>query len=397
MSDIRAMARRARTLVVQLLLVFALLEIGLRGIERTHAGIAPLLYNPYVLGRYEEIGSLPELLATTSAGFTPHAKRGDFMLNSKSFRTREYAEAKAPDTTRIVLIGDSFTAGSGNVPYADHWGVRLEARLRERLASDRIEVIKLGIGGVGPRFELRLWEIEGSRLSADWVVLGFCIGNDFTDEQIARQTPGERVVARSYVLRLLRNLARLRGAADPREILLTGAGGHATADPDFAYDPDTPSFTEAAFADLVASRMAITLHSRRDWFDQLFEDLKPVLSLFDASVRESGAQPLFLLIPEEYQLDPGLVRAAAAHVGRRPEDYDVDRPQRELRAWFERNAMTYLDLTSAFRDAARSTVLYKRRDTHWNIEGNELASEELSRFLAGRMEAGRDARRSTAR
>src|SRR5262245_18833981 len=118
MGHIRAVARLGGTLAVQLLIVLALLELGLRVLDRTHAGIRPLLYSPFVLGRYEQIGSLKELLETKRSGFAPGAQRGDFVLNSRSFRTREYTEEKPPGATRIVLIGDSFTASSGGVPYA---------------------------------------------------------------------------------------------------------------------------------------------------------------------------------------------------------------------------------------------------------------------------------------
>jgi hypothetical protein len=37
-----------------------------------------------------------------------------------------------------------------------------------------------------------------------------------------------------------------------------------------------------------------------------------------------------------------------------------------------------VDLLPAFRSAARTTRLYKPRDTHWNIAGNRLAAREIA-------------------
>jgi len=377
-------ARLALLFSIQLIAVGFLLEIGLRLLARFDSAIQPLLYNPFILGRYERVDTLEGLFATRPKGFRPNSEHGGFVLNSRSFQDREYSDAKPSETRRILLIGDSFTAANGGIPYPQHWGVLLEQQLRERLSSDAIEVLKLGVGGVGPRFELRLWQLEGSRLSADWVVLAFCIGNDFTDEQLARQGLAEQIVARSYALRLLRNLERLRGAVDAEEILV-GAGGYATTDR--PYDPQRPSFSDPAYWKLVGARMAITQRSRREWFEQLFDALKPVLTLFHDSVTKAGARPLFLLIPDEYQVDPSLLHAVAAHEARSADAYDFDLPQRELAAWFDRHDMQYVDLLPAFRDAGASVTLYKLRDTHWNADGNRLAAQELSRYLAAHMEA----------
>jgi len=364
------------TLAIQLVIIVGLLEVSLRILEPHYHNIRLLLYNPHILGSYERINSLEALLNTRPKGFQPAAKREGFVLNSKSFRTGEYSETKPKGQSRILVIGDSFVAASGGVPYAQHWAVLLEQQLKHQGTS--VEVIKLGVGGVGPRFELRLWELEGRKLQADWVVLAFCIGNDFTDEQISQQTLAERVVANSYVMRLLRNLQRLSGVAKPAEIFVK-TGGYATTDN--VYDPHKPSFTREVFLKIVASRMAITHKTEQARFAQLFDNLKPVLSWFQESVKRTKAQWMVMLIPDEYQVYPSLFQEVVAQLGHRLADYDVDLPQRQLIEWFKQKEIMYLDLLPSFRKAANTTTLYKLQDTHWNIEGNRLASEELTKFM----------------
>ncbi len=364
---------------ISVLMIMGLLEIGLRGLEHYNNNIHLLLYNPHILGQYEKIDTLEALLNTSANGFQPYAKRKGFILNSKSFRTREYSENKAKDTYRILAIGDSFTAGSGGVPYSQHWAVLLEKSLIQR--DIPVELIKLGVGGVGPRFELRLWQLEGSRLHADMVILAFCIGNDFTDEQENTNPFFDRMIETSYVLRLARNLYRLTGVT--RSILIENStaqqGGYETINT--LYDAQKPSFSPQTFLDIVASRMAITYQAHRSMFLTLLAQLKPVLLHFKQSVEHTEAKFLVMLIPDEYQVVP-MLRAEIAHQFNHDlQDYEIDLPQRELSHFFKEQGIMYIDLLLAFRERAKTTTLYKLRDTHWNIEGNQLASEKLVNFL----------------
>lgn len=364
---------------IPLLMTMSLLEIGLRGLEPYNDNIHLLLYNPHILGAYEKIDTLEGLLNTRPKGFQPYAKREGFVLNSKSFRTREYLEDKAPGAYRILAIGDSFTAGSGGVPYSQHWAVSLENYLIQR--SIPAELIKLGVGGVGPRFELRLWQLEGSRLHADLVILAFCVGNDLTDEQENTGSFFERMIEISYVLRLARNLYRLTGVT--RQILVqestTQQGGYEMVKEE--YDAQKPSFSRQTFLEIVASRMAITYRAHRPLFLTLFSQLKPVLLHFKQSVEHAGAKFLVMLIPDEYQVDP-VLRAEVAHQFNHDlQDYEIELPQRELSLFFKEQGILYLDLLPSFRDRAKTTPLYRLQDTHWNIEGNQLASEKLDQFI----------------
>ena len=368
---------------IQFLIIVGLLEIGLRSLEHYNDNIHLLLYNPHILGQYEKINTLEELLNTRPKGFQPYAKREGFVLNSRSFRTKEYREEKPKDAYRILAIGDSFTAGSGGVPYAQHWAVSLENLLKQRTIP--ADLIKLGVGGVGPRFELRLWQLEGSRLHADLVILAFCIGNDFTDEQENMGSFFDHLTEISYVLRLIRNMYRLTGVS--RQVLVqnssTQQGGYDTME--HIYDDQKPSFSRQAFLDVVASRMAITYQLNRPMFLTLFSQLKPVFLHFKQSVERVGAQFLVMLIPDEYQIDVKLRTEVVQQLNHSLQDYDITLPQDELSKFFKEHHILYLDLFPPFQEHAKTTVLYRLQDTHWNIKGNQLASEELVKFLIGQV------------
>jgi hypothetical protein len=67
----------------------------------------------------------------------------DFATNSQGWRDREFAVGRSAGVTRIVMLGDSFTAGWG-APYEDTFSKQLE-----RLYNDKgikAEVINTGVG-----------------------------------------------------------------------------------------------------------------------------------------------------------------------------------------------------------------------------------------------------------
>jgi lysophospholipase L1-like esterase len=373
------------TLSIQLLIIIGLLEIGLRILEPYNHNLRVLLYHPHFLNQYEQINSLEALLNTRPGGFKPYAKRVGFVLNSRSFRTKEYTDEKPANYYRILAIGDSFTAASGRVPYSQHWPVLLEQSLKSTV-SEKIELIKLGVGGVGPRFELRLWQLEGTKLHADLVILAFCIGNDFTDEQgsVAPRSLSQWLTEISYVFRIMRNLYRLTGVENPTEIVESTRtvdnqrGGYETKD--YLYDPNQPTFTRPAFLEVVSSRMSITHQTNRAMFEILFAHIKPVLLWFRDSVIQQPAKFLVMLIPDEYQVYPALLEEAASRLGHHPDDYQVDLPQTRLSQFFQANQIAYLDLLPIFLQH-NEKVLYRLQDTHWNIEGNQLAAKVLAEYL----------------
>ncbi len=376
------------TLSIQFLITLILLEMGLRVLAPFNHNIRVLLYHPGILGPYENIQTLEDLLNTRPRGFKPFAKRDGFVLNSRSFRTQEYSFQKASGHHRIVAIGDSFTAASGGVPHSKHWAVLLERQWQTRLAHP-LEVIKLGVGGVGPRFELRLWQLEGAKLRADVVILAFCIGNDFTDEQaeLLPYSLTDILAEQSDVFRLFRNLYRLTGVVHSADILVkeerlasdTSKGGYELTD--YIYNPQQPTFSRPAFLQTVASRMAITHVVNRPLFSRLFANVTPVLQWLQDSVKQSGAKLVVLLIPDEYQVYPSLLQEATYQAGQWPEEYDIGLPQRQLIEFFKAQQIAYLDLLPQFQEAAKTQVLYRLQDTHWNVEGNQLATEELGKYL----------------
>ena len=394
MSIPRKFLRIAAFVLLQIVIVLLLTEIGLRAAKRVHPGVRRLLVDPDAAAGFSRYRTLEELMNASILGFRPQTAFAGFVLNSRSFRTPEYAFEKRPGVARILTIGDSFTAASGGVPYSNHWPRLLEDDLNANRRTE-VEVINLGVPGVETGFELRLWQIEGSRLEPDLVILGFCIGNDFplpedpSHPEVSLHAGFTHFLASSDLARLIENLARLRRAPEhlkkAPDIPRRSTGGFEIAD--YEYDSGLPSYDRSDYLEIVARRMRSSHVDFSRRFQAGLDRLESRLRTFRDEVELSGARLLVVLIPDEYQLYPDLLREAAQTAGTNVKDYDVMRPQRELIERLRAQEIEFLDLLPPFQQAARSQSLYRTQDTHWNLEGNRLAAIEIARYLTSGAEA----------
>lgn len=387
----RSRRRLAAFIAVELLALVVLVEVVVRLAEPRHRGLRMLLRASTDTTDFSDAETLPELMGRTMLGFAPGTVQFGFVLNSRSFRTREYEPGPARDRFRVVALGDSFTFASGGLPHEDHWTTVLQAELGGRAARP-VEVLRLGVPDTGPAFQLRLWQVEASRLAPDAVVLAFFVGNDFVDHQPDRgpfADDGRGLSARfasvSAAYRALRNLARVAGAgglasADRRE-----AGPAAPGEPvpgyREAFDGGLPTFSEGRFLAIEAERMALCLSSEEAAFEALARRTAAVVEALAVEVEASGASFVVMLIPDQYQVAPELAEAAVRAAGRSLADYDLERPQRVLTAMLEASGIRVLDLLPVLREEAAAAPVYRPRDTHWNARGNRIAADALADLL----------------
>jgi hypothetical protein len=105
-------------------------------------------------------------------------------INSDGLRDREHAKEKPPNTTRIAVLGDSFTEAL-QVPYEDSYAGVLERKLKEcaGLSGANIEVINFGVSGYGTAQELITLRNHVWQYSPDVVLLAVTTNNDISDNE----------------------------------------------------------------------------------------------------------------------------------------------------------------------------------------------------------------------
>jgi lysophospholipase L1-like esterase len=327
--------------------------------------------------------------------------------NAQGLRDRPHAVEKAPETFRIVVLGDSFM---------EAYQVPLEAslpyRLQELLAARGVEVLNLGVGGYGTAQALLILEEEGLRYGPDLVVLAFYAGNDVHNNSRAIETAlqGEdepTTFARPYATatsldgdlawtppdaarmaphverwrkRKASSLDALRRAVQPAMVahLLERATARLwnriTAGD--AYDP------ELAFGWPFLREVADP-ETARLW-DEAWLATRRLLLEIDRVARAAGARFAVLIVPANFQVDGRLLAAMQAdHPGLA---FDPLRVNRELAAFCAGAGIPLLDPTPALarEQAAGRPMYYSIEDHHWNAAGQALSAELLAEFLDAR-------------
>lgn len=338
----RAVASTAGAVLVVSVATLGLAEAGLRIYQRIHP--LPIFYsNAYNRFRGQ-----------------PFAQDFDFRLNSRGFKDVEFETRKPDGTFRILGIGDSFAFGV--VPYADNYLTLLEEHLAGR--GHKVEVLNMGIPGIGPEDYLALLVREGLELHPDLVLVSFFIGNDFILREEARS-----LISYSYVATAIKYAIDVRTKV-PGQIV------HGN----IAYDDDRPTFSDSAYLDLLRDRSGIFATQDPRFAGALARAVSDVVAMRDICER-LGIRFMAVLIPDEVQIEGSLRRKVIETPGPGAGTLDFDLPNDRLHGELARRGVEYLDLLEDLRYSSTQARLYKPSDSHWNVKGNAVAADLIERYL----------------
>jgi lysophospholipase L1-like esterase len=154
------------------------MEIVVRVLDLPPRPLAPLPITDFRLSEN------PVISYEYRPGHTPRERPFDeshrgFAINSAGFRDYEYAETKPAETYRIIVVGDSTTAGNG-VPDLDNtYTKQLENLLNTyNTTGTHYEVLNMGVGGYHTMQEIETLRVKGLKYTPDLVLVTFCM-NDF--------------------------------------------------------------------------------------------------------------------------------------------------------------------------------------------------------------------------
>jgi hypothetical protein len=283
---------------------------------------------------------------------------GGLRGNALGYPGPEFQREKRPGTCRIAALGDSVAIGPA-VPFADNYLTRLDQSL------PHVEVYNFGVAGIGPREYLSILRRDVWPFRPDLILLSVFVGNDIT-ESLA--TP-RHLDPRQHALFLLCQRAwRIGWEADSSESRDTSTADRLTR----------PPLSAPAFRAIEARRLAVCFRSSPDGMEKKWERTLAYLAELVQDCNNHGVPLAVVLIPDEFQVNPAVQADAIADAAVVPSVVDIELPQRRLRDFFNQHHVPCLDLLPAFADKPGT---YAIRDTHWNVAGNRLAAEEISRWL----------------
>ena len=99
-------------------------------------------------------------------------------LNSEGFRSSEFSTAKAPNTLRIVCLGDSWTFGH-NADQDKTYPQRLDVLLKESVPNLNIEVVNLGTLASTSHEGLAVLQRRALSLNPDIVLVGYSMNDAY--------------------------------------------------------------------------------------------------------------------------------------------------------------------------------------------------------------------------
>lgn len=289
----------------------------------------------------------------------PHAPA---RINSMGYRDGEFGKK---GKYRILSLGDSFTMGLV-VPQEKTFSKRLETKL-----GSEVEVLNLGILGLGPDQELTILEEDGPKLKPDAVLLNIFPGNDFFDLEkndiFSINEKGELIRdSRNYLIkaipffrlemlyRLIFTKHFLRGDAERRmhETLFN----------------DTPQ----VMTDTVSpkSKRVILL-------------MKLILKRFK-EITDTNKQAFVVTIIPRYD---SLVDDHRLHDQKVPKELYFKNEQ-IVQDLCHELGIQVVNFVPEFQ-AVNSAKLFEPEDEHFSMEGHELVADKLQKILGPVIAAGR--------
>ena len=372
---------RAALVVVSVVLGLILCEVFLRS-------FAPqVTRQPMVWGYDAELG-WGHIAGASGRMLSPEFDV-EVRINSRGLRDREYGAQKPRSVRRILVFGDSFAEG---------WGVPIDHSFSEKLESDSgngershiIEVLNFGVAGFGTDQELLLFRRQGIRYHPDDVVVLF-YANDLWNN-LSRKGIGSERGHKPYF--------RISGAG---ELVLRGVPVEKSRYWDL--QEGTWSLPLAlrlrrylfehwhAFALIrkAVSSSPVSTAQRAKYYQGLYGRTgtsgekawrltEAILIEFQRAVTATGAGFHLVYIPAIVQAEAENWRLKRQLNGLAGEDFDLQKPNRLLRAIARDHGISFVDLTPRFVAEGHTRALYFR-DSHWNEAGHALAAEVVGEHL----------------
>lgn len=292
----------------------------------------------------------------------PFAKDYNFRLNSKGFKDLEFKKDKA-NAYRIIGLGDSFAYGV--VPYEFNYLTILENHLNQK--DKPVEVLNMGIPGIGPEDYLALLVNEGLTLDPDLVIVSFFVGNDF--QEGSEQSEKRKLYTYSYVASLIKYIFTIRPIFKDQ-----------IDDQEPVYNDNGPIFDYNSFLIMETSRSLIYMKKSREVFSKWLDDSLNHLKQINNICKENNIKLLVLIIPDEAQINPTLQSDIIKFVSA-DNEWDFYHPSKILANRLLALNISHLDLYEDFLNGSKKKRLYKPNDSHWNIAGNALAAELLRDYI----------------
>jgi lysophospholipase L1-like esterase len=368
--------------------------------------------------------------------------------NNRGFVGPDVPDTKPPDEFRIVVLGDSYTAG-GQVPYEQNYTALVQDRLRAD-GYAHVRVINAGIGGCGTFCQAGVLHENVGWMRPDLVVVAVFVGNNIAENVLAvhggyREAPehpkgvtwgpaaaelldasgawfprnglpasqppppwdtarplptpvGNSPPGTAPYVRSLDTSAGAGLLGEVRQLASAawnGARSHSLLLGDlFALPVDTSVSTAPGAAAPSRELKRLNLSSfewtilrsppHMYWLDVAWPLFGSYLENIRATAAAAGARTIVMVIPQLAQFDENAREREMADFRFQDDEVDWDRPQQQVQLQAAAHGLPVLDLLPLFRARPDRGDLYLRIDTHFTALGHAVVAEQLATFVEAR-------------
>lgn len=272
----------------------------------------------------------------------------EFRTNSHAHRGADHRKERAPNTFRVLAVGDSFIFGEG-VKDGDTMPEQLQAVLQASHPELAVEVVNLGMTGINTEVEITIHR-EHLDLDADVVVLGYVLNDALRVDagDAKRQRADNMIIIRPGFM---------EGSSGWRKVLRRWS----------------------RLYDLIATRAEqrkITALTRDSYIDAFDVEVNPeglaktefMVDTFADDVRSTGAKVLVAVYPILFDLGDA---------------YPFAKAHRVLEGILEKHGTPWVDLRDAYAGHSAESLQAHPVDHH----PNELAQRLSAEAVAAKLEA----------
>lgn len=302
-----------------------------------------------------------------------------YRINRLGMRDREFDEQKPPFTTRLLMLGDSFTEGWG-VEVGECFAKQLERRLNVDLTGTmRYEVLNAGTGSFSPMLEYLYLRHRGLKLSPNWVIVNFDMSDLMDDRYYARFATFDSQGALLKVPPVQTMTGRLEsflaaGFIENRLLsALSSVQQPEVRDILAIRDPD-------ALWDRAALRLEHTVTDDQAPFRKYYEHSQKYLKLCRDLCEKEGVRFALSLYPYGHQVNDEEWKTGRLHWGLKPSYHGSGAPFALMERWARDQGIPVCNLLPRLKQE-RGARLYYENDGHWTTAGHRVVAEGLYEFL----------------
>lgn len=292
--------------------------------------------------------------------------------NSLGLRENQEFSQVNTKTSRMLIIGDSFTMGVG-VDHEDTFIEKLEQSMTSRNSSRRYEIVNSGVPGYNTHAALAQLERMLPTLDPGFVLLAYFVGNDVIDNYDGIPT----IVEDGFLRRsrsspgLLPNSLRSFLQRHSHLYQLLWPMQKAIRD---------PTFREQR---IKSAARSLSIYDTRptDELDAIWESTKSELRRFADISRNAGITAGVIIIPERLQTDTALWMTAMEMLPNEGAGHKPEQPNLRIQDICDELSIPVFDLLRIFKERNNTKNMYYPVDGHWTTAGNSLAANSLESFV----------------